>query len=136
MNSQSAGRLFTNIFVLIIGLILIGPTLYKVFSYATLLRQGITVQGEVVKRGEGAFIGCKPFVTFADSTGNSHTIKSTVSYHWFFAPKRGDEITIVYTKEAPQEAIVASLLHYICIPSIFISIGLLMVFSVLFNRIK
>lgn len=136
MNSQAAGRLFTNIFVLLIGLILTAPPLYKTITYVTNMRQSISVQGEVVKRGQGAYMGSKPFIAFVDSTGERHIIKSKISYHWFFAPKMGDKIKILYRKDAPQDAKVASRLHYFFIPFLFISIGLLMIFSVLLNRIK
>lgn len=71
--------------------------------------------GKVVKPGKGQYLGCKPFIEFYDVEDSKIEIKSEINYYIFFCPKIGDKIKILYTKNDPTKAIVASLLHYLII---------------------
>jgi hypothetical protein len=90
--------------------------------------------GTVVKQGMGQ-MGCRPFIEVYDDKGLRHEMKSEVNYHFFTCPKIGDLIEILYNKSAPEKYITLSFIHYLVIPLIMISIGL-MTFYIAFLRRK
>jgi len=135
INSDYIGYILTRIVVFLLGSIFLFPSTYKVISYCITRYKSYAVYGEVIRQGCGAYMGCKPYVTYKDRSGNSHEIKSRINFYWYFAPKRGDRLKVLFLERDPGIAIVDSFLHYIAIPLVFSIIGAFLVISVFSGRI-
>ena len=67
---------------------------------------------------------------YKDTRGNIYEIRSEAKTHWFFAPKKGEEIRVMFLQHDPQKAVVDSTFHYILLPLLFCMVGTAVVFSV------
>jgi len=130
------GTLFTKCLILIFALLFIIPCSYKIYSYINYKKESLIAIGEVVKPGKGQYLGCRPYVEFYDDEGSKIEIKSAINYHIFFCPKIGDKVKIVYKKNDPKSAKIASLLHYFIFPGLFVIIGIYFLYSIFTKRIK
>ena len=135
INPDYIGYIFTRIIVFILGALFFFPSTYKIIGYCVTRNRSYAVYGEVMRQGCGAYIGCKPYVTYKDRSGNIHEIKSKVNFYWFFAPKRGDSLKVLIFQKDPSIAIVDSLLHYTAIPIVFSVIGAFLLISAFSGRI-
>lgn len=135
IDSDFIGYILTRVVVFLLGSIFLFPSIYKVVSYGITRYESYAVYGQVIRRGCGAYMGCKPYVTYKDRSGNSHEIKSRVNFYWYFAPKRGDRLKVLILEKDPGAAIVDSTLHYVAIPLAFSLIGAFLVISAFSERI-
>jgi hypothetical protein len=129
MTSSLIGNLFTKLFVLLIGLIFILPS-YKLYSYILFRYQSVSVNGIIVMPSRGRDIGARPLVEYHDQQGNTYEIKSKAKTHWLFAPKKGEQIKVLFLRDAPEKAMVDSIFYYVVLPLCFVAIGVTMVFLV------
>jgi hypothetical protein len=134
MLHQRMDHIFEKIFALFVVLFFLFPGCYKLYSFLLFKQNSVLRYGTVVKQGMGQ-MGCKPFIEVYDDKGLRYEIKSEVNYYFFTCPKIGDRVEILYDKLAPEKSITVSLIHYLIIPLIMISIGL-MTFYVAFLRRK
>lgn len=133
IDKATGGNIFTNIFILSIGLLFLLPAAYKIHRFASFSHNAFLVNGTVEKEGTGRFLGSKPFIRYASEDGSEHEFKSEINYYWFFAPNKGNDIEILVLKDFPGSAITNSYLHYIIIPLILFSIGISIVAFLLKN---
>ena len=131
MLSTLAGNIGTKLIVLSLGLLFLLPSAYKLYTYCTFRFHAISVDGIITDASRGRDLGGRPFVTYQDLQGNSHGIKSKAKTHWFFAPKVGEKIKVIYDKRNPDVAIVDSTIHYIVLPLFFITTGVSFLFCLL-----
>lgn len=130
------GSFFTKCIVLVFGLLFIIPCSYKINAYVKHNNEALMAYGKVVKPGKGQYFGCRPYIAFYDAEGSKFEIKSEINYYIFFCPEIGDKIKILYTQNDPTKAMVASLLHYLIIPVIFVIIGIYCLYSVFTGKVK
>lgn len=135
VSSDLSGYLFTRVLVFLFGCLLLLPAGFKTWNYTLFRHNAHHVSGEVIYQGCGAFIGCRPYISYRDRMGNLHEFKSDINYHWFFAPGEGEEVQILVHRDTPDLVIVDSLLHYISIPLIFIILGVILIFFSFSDRI-
>jgi hypothetical protein len=135
MNSETIGNLVLRGFVVLLGILLTIPSVYKIGHYVFHSRRSIETVGEVVKSGRGMFLGCKPFIEFYAENQRKVVIKSNVNYFVFFCPEKGDKISLTYRKENPEIAVLSSNLHNVFIPAFFIIVGAFFLYSTVSGRI-
>lgn len=123
MKSSRVGDLIPKLFMLLIGIMFVIPPVYKLYTYCSFRYRSISVYGVVSDHSRGRGMGGRPFVKFADQSGNHYEIKSQAKTHWFYAPRQGEKIRVFYLKDAPQVAIVDSTFHYIVFPLSLVIIG-------------
>ena len=133
MKSHLFGEILVKLFALSLGLIFLLPSAYKFYSYCKFRYHSIAVYGNVEKSMHGRDIGGRPFVEYKDSRGNVYDVRSKAKTNWFFAPKKGDELKVLYLKHDPKVAIVDSLFYYIVLPLIFCAVGATVLFHVFKN---
>jgi len=131
MHSQIIGNMFTKGFTLMIGLLLMLPSAYKVYSYCLFRSQSVVVNGIIDKPlwGGGGF-GGRPLITYTDLQGKTHEFRSKAKTHWFFAPRTGEEITVFYLAQDPKTAMVDSMFYHLFLPLFFVVTGASVVFLV------
>jgi hypothetical protein len=128
-------NLIPNLFVLLLGSILMIPSTGKICSYFTFRNNAASVYGTVDKTppGGGSGFGGRPLVRYEDREGNVHVFKSRDQTHFFAAPQKGQTIKVLFLEKDPQTVIVDSVLHHIYVPFIFSVIGLIVIFLALKN---
>lgn len=136
MRRDRDAALFLKGFVLLLGLVIIIPTLSKFLHYATVRLHCTHVYGSVTRTGHGQYLGSKPYVTFKDGKGDVYEVRSAVNYYFLFAPKRGDRLRVYYSASDPQSALVDNWVHYLLLPLVFLSIGFFLIYSVFVNSFK
>ena len=135
-NADLLGYFFTKFMMLIFGSLLFFPATSKIISYSITRNTSSVVYGTVARPGCGRYLGCRPLVVYRDHNGTTHEMKSTINYHWFFAPKEGETVKILYHRNAPDIFIIDSILHYVAIPLIFAFLGILIFISTFSGKIK
>lgn len=131
MESNIFGNLFVKLFALSLGLVFLLPSAYKFYGYCSFRYHSVAVSGNVSKPMQGRDIGARPFVEYKDTHGNVYDVRSKAKTNWFFAPKYGDEIKVLFLEQNPQVAIVDSAFYYILLPLVFCAIGAVFLFFVL-----
>ncbi len=131
MIPTSAGNIATKLIILSLGLLFLLPSAYKLYTYCTFRYHAISADGIITDASRGRDLGGRPFVTYQDLLGNSYERKSKAKTHWFFAPKVGEKIKVLYDKRNPAVAIVDSTIHYIVLPLIFIATGACLLYCLL-----
>ena len=125
--------LMVNLFVLLLGLVVLVPSAYQIYKYCTFRFKGISVYGVIENPLQAKDLGGRPFVEFEDLQGDKHGFKTKAKTNWFLAPKKGEKIKIYYFENDPQTAIVDSLFHYLIFPLFFNIIGIMIVIQVFKN---
>jgi hypothetical protein len=123
MKTNFFGNLFLKLFTLALGLVLLFPCAYRIYTYCAFRYHAVAVNGHVEKSMQGHDIGGRPLVEYKDTQGNVLEVRSKAKTNWFFAPKKGDEIRVLFLKRDPQVAIVDSVFYYILLPLTFCVIG-------------
>ena len=123
MIRTSIGNLATKLLILSLGLLFLLPPAYKLYTYCAFRCRAISIDGIIIHSSRGRDLGSRPFVEYKDLLGNLHERKSKAKTHWFFAPKVGEKIKVLYDKRNPDVAIVDSTFYYIFLPLFFIAIG-------------
>lgn len=135
--SEKIGDYFTKIFVLGLSLLLIVPTVYKMYEYLSKRSESLSTQAIVLTDPDiGSDLACRPLVRYTDHLGNTHELKSKISFYWIFAPEKGEELKVYYGKDAPGEAFIDSLYYYIILPLQLFLMGAVPFLCVLMGRIK
>jgi hypothetical protein len=133
MLHQKMDNVFEKIFALFVVLLFLFPGCYKLTSFLLFKQNSVLRYGTVVKQGMGQ-MGCKPFIEVFDDEGLRHEMKSEVNYYFFTCPKIGDRVEILYNKSAPEKSITVNFIHYLVIPLIMTSIGLLTFYMAFLRR--
>jgi hypothetical protein len=128
-------KIIEKFLILMFSMTFIIPGTYKLSSYVFALYQSNIFSGVVVKQGMGKYLGCKPFIEFYDDEGFKREVKSEINYHFFFCPKKGDKIKLIISRKDPLEIYSSNIAHYIIIPVILVSIGLLIIYSSFFKKV-
>ena len=123
MIRTSIGNLATKLLILSLGLLFLLPPAYKLYTYCAFRCRAISIDGIIIHSSRGRDLGSRSFVGYKDFLGNLHERKSKAKTHWFFAPKVGEKIKVLYDKRNPDVAIVDSTFYYIFLPLFFIAIG-------------
>lgn len=123
MNSQSIGDLAAKSLALVVGLMLLLPSGYKLYSYCIFRYQSVAVTGTVENPMRGRDLGSRPLIVYKDLQGNVHEFKTRAKTHWFFAPQKGEPITVFVDERDPQIAMVDSRFHYLFLPLFFFLTG-------------
>jgi hypothetical protein len=126
-------HIFEKSFALFVVLFFLFPGCYKLYSFLLLEKNSVSLYGTVVKQGMGQ-MGCRPFLEVYDDKGLRHEMKSEVNYYFFTCPKIGDQVEILYNKSAPEKSITVSFIHYLIIPLVMISIGLMTIYAAFIKR--
>jgi hypothetical protein len=127
-------NIFEKASALLIALIFLSPGCYKIYSFLSFKQHSVSLTGTVVKQGMGRYLGCRPFIEFNDEQGVTMVMKSEVNYYFFSCPRIGDEIEILHNELTPEKNITVNITHYLVIPIIMISIGLLTVYVVIVKK--
>ena len=115
--SEIIGDYFTKVFVLGLSLLLIVPTGCKMYEYLSKRNNSTHAEAIVLTDPEiGSDLACRPLVSYTDHLGNAYELKSKINFYWIFAPKKGEYLKVYYNKDAPGEAFIDSLYHYIVLP--------------------
>ena len=117
-----------------ISMVFIAPGLNKIGSFLLALSKSNHYTGIVVKEGMGKYTGCKPFIEYHDNEGYLREFKSEINYHFFFCPKKGDEIKLISNKNQPTKIYTINLVHYIFIPIFLILVGCWVAWSCFFKN--
>jgi hypothetical protein len=133
MLHQKMDNIFEKIFALFMVLLFLFPGCYKLYSFLLFKQNSVLRFGTVVKQGMGQ-MGCKPFIEVYDDKGLRYEMKSEVNYYFFTCPKIGDRVEILYNKSAPEKSITVSFIHYLIMPLIMISIGLMSLYVAFFRQ--
>lgn len=128
MKSNIVGRLFVNTTVVVLGLIVLIPSLYRISDFFHHHYRSATIDGEVVHKGMGRTFGCRPNIQYADSNGDIQDFKTKIIYHFFICPEKGENLKILYREGMPEKTIVASYFHHVFFSTIFILIGLYLLY--------
>lgn len=135
--SEIIGDYFTKAFVLGLSLLLIVPTVCKMYDYLSKRNNSTATEAIVLTDPDiGSDLACRPLVRYTDHLGNEHELKSKISFYWIFAPKKGEELKVYYSKNAPNKAFIDSLYYYILLPSQLFLMGAVPFFCVLMGRVK
>lgn len=118
-----------SIMVWVVSFILIAPGLNKMSSFMLAYSKSYIYTGVVVKEGVGKYTGCKPFIEYHDNEGNLREFKSEINYHFFFCPKKGDQIKLISNINQPSITYTVNLVQYIIIPIILILLGCWVAYS-------
>lgn len=130
MKPDFFGNLFVKLIVLSLGCILLLPSAYKFYSYVIFRSHAVSVYGNVEKAMGSGITGGRPFIGYKDTQGKAHSFKSKAKTNWFFTPKKGDKIKVLFLENDPQKAIVDSLFYYILLPISFCLIGIMFILYV------
>lgn len=130
MKSDLFGNLFVKLFASLLGLIFLLPSAYKFYNYCIFRYHSVAVYGNVERPMQGRDIGGRPFVEYKDTRGNIYDVRSKAKTSWFFAPKKGAEIKVLFLKNNPKVAIVDSVFYYILLPLLFCAVGAAVLFYV------
>ncbi len=136
MDCDNSANLFLRSFVFLLGLIIIVPTMYKVYHYTTLRMHCSLTYGWVSRTGQGQYLGSRPYVTFSDANGVIHEVRSNVNYYFLFAPQIGKKLRVFYRESEPESALVDNWVHYILLPVIFLCLGGILIYSVVVNSFR
>lgn len=128
VKSALVGRIFFNSMVFVLGLILFVPSFYKISAFAYHRFNSIAVSGEVVNKGMGRTLGCRPNIRYTEPNGNIREFKSRVIYHFLICPEKGERVTVLYREGMPEKTIVAGYFHYVFFSTVFILIGLYLMY--------
>jgi len=128
MKSSLAGRILVNSLVIGLGLIILIPSLYRISIFSYHHFKSITISGEVVEKGMGRTFGCRPDIQFTDNNGTAREFKTKIIYHFLVCPEEGEKVKILYREERPDSTIVASYFYHVCLSTIFILIGLYLLY--------
>ena len=128
MLPASIGNIVTKLIILSLGLLFLLPSASKLFTYCAFRYHAISVDGIIIASSRGRDLGSRPFVGYKDLLGNLYERKSKAKTHWFFAPKVGEKVKVLYDKHDPNVAIVDSAFYYIFLPLCFIVIGACFIF--------
>jgi hypothetical protein len=132
MTSSALGDFATKAFILVLGLVFLLPALYQLGRYAIFRHQAVAVAGIVERPLWGRhMLGGKSLVTFEDTRGKIHEIRSQARIHWFAAPRKGEAVRVLYLAHDPRSAIVDSLFYYLLLPVCFSAVGACFVVGVL-----
>jgi len=115
--------------VFCLGLIVLIPSVYRISVFSYHHHRSVSISGEVVDKGMGRTFGCRPNIRYTDSNGTVHEFKTRIIYHFFLCPKEGEKIHILYRDEMPERTIVASYFHHVVLSTVFILIGLYLVYT-------
>ena len=126
-------NILERIFVVLVSLVLVVSGAYKISAFLFDWSHSQIFKGIIVKEGMGRFTGCKPFIEFYDSEGLLREYKSEINYHFFFCPKRGDEIIVISHNQIPSRIYTFNVVHYILIPLILVFLGLWVAYSYFFK---
>lgn len=133
MNCDRIAPLFLKGLVLLLGIIIIMPTLYKAVNYTAMRLQSRLVYGTVSRIGQGQYLGSRPYVTFTGVNGKTYEVRSAVNYYFLFAPQLGDRVRVFYKESDPESALVDNWVHYILLPLVFLGVGFSLIYSVSTN---
>jgi len=135
--SEIIGDYFTKIFVLALSLLFIVPTVCKMYEYLSKRNNSTLTEAIVLTDPEiGSDLACRPLVRYRDDLGNVYELKSKVNFYWMFAPKKGEYLKVYYNKDAPGEAFIDSLYHYIILPLQLFLMGAVPFLCVLMGSVK
>ena len=123
MLPMSIGNIVTKLFILVLGLLFLLPPAFKLCNYSVFRLHAISVDGIITDASRGRDMGGRPIVEYKDLHGKSYEKKSKVKTHWFYKPKVGEKVKILYDEHDPNIAIVDNTFHYIILPMFFIAVG-------------
>lgn len=115
--------LFQRLIGLVIGMSLLIPFGYRLYTYGVFNYRSVAVDGIVVKSLRGRDLGGRAILEYRDLEGNTHEIASKYKIHWLYAPKKWERVTVRFLPDEPEKAIVESLFHYVVLPLFCISVG-------------
>ena len=121
--SRLKGNLATNAFMLVLGLLLFIPAAQRMWVYASFYTNAVSVMGSVDKPSSGAGFGGRPLISYQDLSGAVHVFKSRVKTHFFMAPRKNEQVRVLFLESDPDQAMVDSSFHYILLPLGFLLIG-------------
>ncbi len=128
VKSSLVGRILFNSMVLVLGLILFIPSFYKISAFCYHRFHSVAISGEIVAKGMGRNIGCRPNIRYTEPNGSPREFKSKIIYHYLVCPEKGEKITILYREGMPEKTIVAGYFHYGFFSGIFMLIGLYLIY--------
>jgi hypothetical protein len=115
--------LFQRFIGLVIGLSLLIPFGYRLYTYSVFNYRSVAVDGIVVKSLRGRDLGGRAIIEYRDLDGNAHEIASKYKIHWLSAPKKRERVAVRFLPDEPDNAIVESLFHYVVVPLFCVAIG-------------
>lgn len=120
---------FQKLVSIALGLCLVVPFGYRICTYGIFKYQSNAVDGAVVKPLRGGDIGGRAILEYKDLNNNTHEIVSKYKTHWFFAPRPGERIRVLFQPQEPEVAIVDSFFHYIALPLFCVVLGISLMYS-------
>ncbi len=136
ITSENIGDLFVNLFMCLIGLMIVVSTAYKIYDYLHFKRQSLETKGVVTDIGCSGYFGCKPFVTYVDTQNQVYEFRSKLNYYFFAHPKKEEKVQILFLVSDHQKAIVSDLYYNIIQPLYFLLFGLFIVVVIFFRTVN
>ncbi len=128
MKTNLLWQIVVNLIVFALGLVIFIPSFYKLSVFSFHHFRSAAISGEVIDQGMGRTFGCRPLIQYTDSDGAIQEFKTRIIYHFLVCPEKGERVKILYRKGMPDKTIVASYFHHIFLSSVFIMIGLYLMY--------
>jgi hypothetical protein len=123
------GWLVQKLVAVVCALCLLIPFTYRLYTYGVFKYQSVAADGIVVKSLRGRDIGGRAFLEYKDVHGRVHEIVSRYKINWFFAPREGERVRVLFLPHAPEKALVDSSFHYLVVPLACMAVGIALLIS-------